>query len=332
MATYKLIQNIEADDKLLGPLSFKQFIYTLASLFMLYISYLLLTHHAGFLDVVTMPIALFAGFLAFPFGKDQPTEVWAIAKLKFFLKPRRRIWAQSGVKELVTITAPKKIDIQKSNGLSQTQVKSRLEALASTIDSRGWAIKNIDSVYQTPLANADDSDRLISTSILPKAVPEYDVPDSEDLFNDSANPIAQQVNRMLTADTSSRRQELIEHLNETRAEVANKQAKGQVVITPQQPTAAAVAVPEDKIEEKLEDAYQSSHAPLSNMHALRSKVAQNHNKTAAAIVSEPPSTAQPDPVIINLSKRNDLNVSVISNEADRAKSKDSGTVEVLIPH
>lgn len=332
MATYKLIQNIEADDKLLGPLSFKQFVYSLAAILMLYISYLLLTHHAGFLDIVTMPVALFAGFLAFPFGKDQPTEVWAIAKLRFFLKPRRRIWAQSGVKELVTITVPKKIDIQKTDGLSQTQVKSRLQALASTIDSHGWAIKNLGAAYQTPLANNDDSDRLISTSILPKEVPEYDVPDSEDLFNDSANPIAQQVNRMLTADSGLRRQELIEHLNETRAEVANKQAKSQTVSTLKQPTATAISASEDEIEEELKDAYQSSHAPLSNMHALRSKVVQTHNKTAATVAPKQPSTAQSDPVIINLSKRNDLNVSVISNEADRAKPNDSGTVEVLIPH
>ena len=72
------------------------------------------------------------------------------------------------------------------------------------------------------LISEEDSDRLISPSTLPKAVPEYDVPDSEDLFNDSANPIAQQFNRMLTADTNSRHLQLIDHLNETRAEIASK--------------------------------------------------------------------------------------------------------------
>ncbi len=334
MATYKLIQDVEADDKLLGPLSFKQFVYALAALFMLYISYVLFAHHAGILDIVTMPIALFAGFLAYPFGKDQPTELWALSKLRFFLKPRHRIWAQSGVKELVTITVPKKIEMQKTNGLSQNEVKSRLQALASTIDSRGWAIKNVNVAYQSPLVNDDeDSDRLISPATLPQAVPEYDVPDSEDLFNDLANPIAQQFNRMLSADTSLRHRELIDNLNETRAEVAKRHKEPLVIGTPKQPTAAVSPSFEREIDAELKDAYQSSRAPLSNMHALRSKVAKTRSKPAAVIAPEPPLAApQPDPVIMNLSKRNDLNVSVISKEADRAKPDNTGMVEVLIPH
>src|ERR1700721_3632604 len=98
MASYKLIQDVEADDKLLGPLSFRQFLYALVAIFFLYISYLLYVHHGGILDIATIPVVLFAGFLAYPFGKDQPTEVWAIAKLRFLVKPRRRIWAQSGIK------------------------------------------------------------------------------------------------------------------------------------------------------------------------------------------------------------------------------------------
>lgn len=334
MATYKLIQDVEADDKLLGPLSFKQFVYALVALFMLYISYVLFTHHAGILDIATMPIALFAGFLAYPFGKDQPTEVWALSKLRFILKPRHRIWAQSGVKELVTITVPKKIEIQKTNGLSQNEVKSRLQALASTIDSHGWAVKNINSTYQSPLIDDEDSDRLISPSTLPQVVPEYDVPDSEDLFNDSANPIAQQFSRMLTADTSLRHRELIDNLNETRAEVAAKRREEPLVIgTPPKQTAAVSPAYEHVIDDELKNAYQSSRAPLSNMHAFRSKIYQSHGKKTDVVASEPPLAApQPNPVIMNLSKRNDLNVSVISNEADRAKSNSTGTVEVLIPH
>src|SRR5665213_2597510 len=107
MATYKVIQDIEAEDKILGPLTLRQFIYGLISIFFFYICFLCLTKHASFLLILFLPPALFTAFFTFPFGKDQPTEIWALAKIRFLFKPRQRIWDQSGIKELVTITVPK---------------------------------------------------------------------------------------------------------------------------------------------------------------------------------------------------------------------------------
>src|ERR1700689_4826621 len=135
MATYKVIQDIEAEDKILGPLTFRQFVYGLIAAFFCYICVICVTKGAAFLLVFFLPPALFTGFFAFPFGRDQPTEVWALAKIRFFLKPHRRTWDQSGVKELVTITVPKKVERILTNGLSQNEVQSRLKTLANTIDS-----------------------------------------------------------------------------------------------------------------------------------------------------------------------------------------------------
>ena len=103
MATYKLIQNIEADDHILGPLSFRQFVFALIAVFMGYLCFLVVTKNVPFLLVITAPPALFFGFFALPFGRDQPTEVWFLAKLRFWFKPRKRLWDQTGIKELVTI-------------------------------------------------------------------------------------------------------------------------------------------------------------------------------------------------------------------------------------
>src|SRR5581483_2711385 len=137
MATYKVLQDIEAEDKLLGPLSFRQFIYGCITAMLLYFCFLAITKHAAFLVLLFLPIAGLTGFFAWPWGRDQPTEVWALAKVRFLVKPRRRIWDQSGTKELVTITAPKKVEPIYTNGLSETEVRSRLQALADTIDTRG---------------------------------------------------------------------------------------------------------------------------------------------------------------------------------------------------
>src|SRR5208282_4059074 len=116
MASYKVIQDVEAEDKLIGPLTFRQFIYAGVAVILGYLCYLLLTHHAGFMVVVFLPIALVSAFFAWPWGRDQPTEIWALAKIRFLLLPRKRIWNQSGIKELVTITVPKKIESDYTNG------------------------------------------------------------------------------------------------------------------------------------------------------------------------------------------------------------------------
>src|SRR5471030_1443257 len=118
MSTYKVLQDIEAEDKILGPLTLRQFIYALIAALFLYISFICLTKGASYLLVLFLPPALFTGFFAFPFGKDQPTEVWALAKIRFLFKPRLRIWDQSGIKELVTVTVPKRIERVLTNGLN----------------------------------------------------------------------------------------------------------------------------------------------------------------------------------------------------------------------
>src|SRR6478609_6089041 len=116
MATYKVIQDIEAEDKLVGPLSLRQFVYAIVTLACLFLGFKLATVQ-WFLAFPFIPPAVLFGFLAAPFGHDQPSEVWLLAKIRFSLKPRKRIWDQTGVQELVTITAPKTLEHNLTNGL-----------------------------------------------------------------------------------------------------------------------------------------------------------------------------------------------------------------------
>src|SRR6185436_5119251 len=141
MATYKVLQDIEAEDKLLGPLTLKQFIFAAVACILLFIQFKIVTTggpaaiKAVFLIVFFVPTLVF-GFMAAPIGREQPNEIWLLARLRFMFKPRKRIWDQNGINDLVTITAPKKIERHLTNGLSQNEVESRLEALANTLDSR----------------------------------------------------------------------------------------------------------------------------------------------------------------------------------------------------
>ena len=216
MATYKVLQDVEAEDKLIGPLTLRQFIYAGISAICLYLSFLIVTRGLAFLLVIFLPPAAVFGFLAFPWGRDQPTEIWALAKIRFLLKPRKRIWDQSGAKELVTVTAPPVI--QKTfNTLSETEVKSRLRALADTIDSRGWAVKssavNMSTFQPALVLQQPSSDRLLNVNDFAQQVSNIDVQAADDMLDELNNPRAQKVNTMIAQAEKAHRQKIIEEMN-----------------------------------------------------------------------------------------------------------------------
>jgi hypothetical protein len=216
MATYKVIQDIEAEDKLIGPLTLRQFIYAAIACVAGYLSFISVTKHVAFMLVFLVPVALSSAFFAFPWKGEQPTEIWALAKIRFLLKPRRRIWDQSGAQELVTVTVPKHIQVDYTNGLSQNEVHSRLRALADTIDSRGWAIKNSNlNVYSQPalVMTEPTSDRLLGPSALPEQVSGLDIQAADDMLDETSNRVAQQVDTMIEASAKAHRSKIVESLS-----------------------------------------------------------------------------------------------------------------------
>ena len=62
---------MEAEDKLLGPFSFKQFIFLIIAIVGLALSYVLGVILLP-LALIPLPVALFFGMLALPLKKDQP--------------------------------------------------------------------------------------------------------------------------------------------------------------------------------------------------------------------------------------------------------------------
>jgi hypothetical protein len=214
MAVYKVIQDVEAEDKLLGPLTLKGFIYAVIAVTCAYINFRLLLIGSpikwALLPVFLIPMLLF-GVLASPLGKEQPTEVWLLSRLRFFLKPRLRTWDQEGLEQHVTITVPKKLDEHLTKDLSQTEVKSRLKTLASTLDTRGWAIKNVD--LNLNVAAPEDtlgvvaSDRLVQDAGYAQTADVVDIHPADDIMDEQSNPTAQKFAAMMeTADTERKQQ------------------------------------------------------------------------------------------------------------------------------
>ncbi len=216
MATYKVLQDIEAEDKFLGPLTLKQCILAGITAIGLYLSGFFLSRGIWIIAVALFPFELVLGFLAFPWGRDQPTEIWLLAKLRYLFKPRRRIWDQSGIQELVKITVPKKVEEHLTDGLSNTEVKSRLKALADTIDSRGWVIKNVDvNMFTQPAygalaaGTASDSDRLVDLSSVSHQAAPSGVTANDDIFS---NPLSAKLDAQIAQSKQQHQTKAVHHM------------------------------------------------------------------------------------------------------------------------
>jgi hypothetical protein len=333
MAVYKVIQDIEAEDKLIGPLTFKGLVYAGIAVLCGFINYkLLFASFLGpakwlFIIILLMPMALF-GVLASPLGREQPTEVWLLSRVRFFLKPRLRIWDQSGLKELVTITVPKRIIKQLTNNLTQSEVKSRLEALATTLDSRGWAVKNIN-VNLTTAPNyfdaQDESDRLVSSGDVATEVPVIDVHASDDIMDEGSNPTAQKFQSMMVEAERQRKlavQQRIEKAKIEAAEAAKAQAEAEArakaaaeASPPAQATttqSAQVPTTQSVQSETEATEVEISHGHPEKIHDLK-QIYEIH-RPALNRVTDPAQTGK-----LELAQSgNDLSVASIAKLANRA--------------
>ena len=220
MAVYVVIQDIEAEDKFLGPLTLKQFLFAGITAASGYLGFYLISTAVWYFAIPLIPVILLGTFLAFPWGRDQPTEVWLLAKIRFLFRPRRRVWDQAGAQELISITAPKSDNFQYVNNLNQDEVQSRLRILANTIDSRGWIIKNeaINSIYNSRINTqaSGASDRLININSMPQDVPDNDITASDDIMDVDYSPLAQQLDALMKNSYQSHVKIALDQMGEAR--------------------------------------------------------------------------------------------------------------------
>ena len=331
MSTYKVIQDIEAEDTLVGPLTLRQFIYAGIAAVCLYLGFLCVTKGAPWALIIFIPIAGVTGFFAFPFKQDQPTEVWALAKLRFLFKPRKRIWDQSGAKDMVTVTVPKKIERVLTNGLDQSEVQSRLSALAMTIDSRGWALKDPTVNMNNPSSQLLSSDRLVAPSSMPQQVSDYGIHASDDILDEAANPIAQHFDTMIDAASAAHHQQLVAQMQQSpttpAAQPANSQwFVGQPAVSgftqaPAIPQAAEPTAEEQALVEKFKHENSittPAYDHLKHVKTPEELLAEDAALRAASVSVKPAVTPANQAAIMNLAQNDDLDIATIARQAHKA--------------
>lgn len=160
MAEHKVPQDVEADDKLLGPFSFRQFVYLMIAAAAGFLAFLL-----GGVSVplafIPAPICLFFLVIALPLRKDQPTEIYMAALIKYYFKPRVRMWQADGEQPLVEISNPTTDDTPRTKDLAGDEVSRRLSFLANLSDTQGWSTRGISA----PVNNTNLTDEFAGDAI-----------------------------------------------------------------------------------------------------------------------------------------------------------------------
>lgn len=317
MAVYKVPQDVEADDKLLGPFSFRQFLYLIAAVMGIAIAWglsrLLLP-----LAILPLPIVIFFGALALPLRKDQPMEIYLAAVISFYLKPRKRLWKADGVQSLVEIVVPKTIDERRTKEFDDTEAEKRLSYLANLVDSRGWAVRGVE-VPQTENAMQDDVF--------------FEAQQTEDVLDDTSS-LTNSFNSMIDKAEAKRRQDAINMMSRPAA----------VTPAPQAPTPVQGPAP---ILSQAQDQPDPIGTPVVyNPYpgSMRQTVIQPHPVRPQQMpepVAAPQPQSHPEPAttsnepisagIMNLANNSDLSIETLAHEAKRIREKEeSSNGEVII--
>ena len=324
MAVYKVPQDVEADDKLIGPFSFRQFIYLIIVAISGAMSWGLSQLFIP-LAIIPLPIIIFFAALALPLRKDQPMEAYLSAVVSFyFLKSRKRFWQPDGINSFITIIPPKDADRILTKDLDETEATRRLSYLADLVDTHGWAIRG----------SGTNPDTSISTDLY------YESQQTPDMM-DNTTPAAQAMTQQLQDEADERRQEAISGMQKAATQTPQPAAVQPVQApTPAQDTTPVSTLPSvDEIKARQDamirqTAERSSRDALAYANALVEEASDQRSVAvppATPVVNTPPTTSvsTPDTGTMGLtkqqadelSKQTDVSVQTLAQEAGRVAEK-----------
>ncbi len=344
MAVYKVPQDVEADDKLIGPFSFRQFIYLIIVALLSAIAWWMAQLFVV-LVAIPLPFIIFFGALALPLRKDQPMEVYLAAMVSFYLKPHKRLWDADGIDSLIEITVPKSVEVQLTKDISRGEAEERLGYLAQIVDSQGWAVRG---------QGAQTTNSALNNDVY------YEAQQVEDVL-DSDTSMAQSLDYMIGQSDAKRHKEMLERLHQQPTAPAPIDSSQQA--TPA-PVHAPVPTPYNFFADPAQPTIPTDQAPAANTSFQQptanppivspepptfnpyptniqqsviqplSPASQTDVPTTSNIpVMAPTPTTSEKPVspdIINLANNADLSIETIAREANRIHDQTDMNEEVVI--
>jgi hypothetical protein len=153
---FKVPQNIDMQDKIIGPLTMAQFLYVLIGGLIDYVLLQTLLNTApGLFFAFAIPIALFALAMAFLKINDIPFPRFIQAAILFIMSPKRRVWHKE-IEAAAGVALPKPAAKTEPKIIRRTIDKSEIEKMAAVLDTAGWAAVR-DEQLKTFVQDFDES-------------------------------------------------------------------------------------------------------------------------------------------------------------------------------
>lgn len=314
MAVYKVPQDVEAEDKLIGPLSFRQFIYAGISLGGVALGFFLFQIFP-LLAIIPLPVALLFGVLALPLRKDQPMETYLLAILRFYLKPKLRMWNPDGTITYVEITAPPTVEQHLTKDLTGEMAQQRLDYLARVMDSRGWALKG--AVAPQGSLNDDIAAEAQSTN---------------DIMDKDAS-ISRSFETLIAKKDQQRKQDARKQMYEAAKQSAKPTPQAAASTPAPNPAQATAPATTDDDENAAKLHYNPYPAAIHQkvVHTLdeqRQAAEAAQAAAEAARLAKPAVPKQVSPDIMRLASNDDLSISAIAHEAHRLQDKEEVVINL----
>ncbi|MBI2446323.1 MAG: PrgI family protein [Parcubacteria group bacterium] len=130
---YQVPQFIDIEDRIIGPLTLKQFIYLAFAAAVLFVFWFLFNFYIWM--IAALPITVLAFAFAFLKINDRPFIYFFLAAVFYFIKPKLYIFGEA-TKEYrkETILEPKPLPVETPENVKVTS--SKLKELALSLDTR----------------------------------------------------------------------------------------------------------------------------------------------------------------------------------------------------
>lgn len=210
MGQYKVPQNVESEDKILGPLSLKQFIYAMIGVGWGLLTFAILGKVIVLWLIVGLPVTLALLALGLYQREDQPLETYLLAVFSFIGRPKVRLWEKEPVAEVFKLQPPPpKPEIAHRD---PREVRGQLSKLANIVDTRGWSSKEASVQEPEEAPVIDLQGRLGAEEIAPGTTfvtEPTTVTAADDILDTQNNPNAQAVGTLIENTVKSVREEAL---------------------------------------------------------------------------------------------------------------------------
>lgn len=136
MPQFKVPQNLDMEDRIIGHFTFAQFGYLAFGAMLAYV--LLIKIPGVFGLLLALPIAIFFFALAAVKVQDQPMPKFLISLVKYLAAPRNRIWQREQSTSAKIIVADRKKK-QATAPHKKNYTAGEIGRVAAQLDSRGYA-------------------------------------------------------------------------------------------------------------------------------------------------------------------------------------------------